>query len=610
VTATDDTTRPLAAKRPAPARRTQDPVLLRVIGGRLESIAKEMASTLQRTAYSMLCRESEDLGCGVYDARGRELAESQTTPLMHGALSGMIRGFLERLEGKITDGDVILHNHPYKGAVHAPDVCIATPIFVGGELVAFSAASTHLVDLGGAFPGINVDVVDMWAEARIFDAVRIYEGGRRNEALWQHILDNTRTPSLNGGDLEALIAACEVGKRRFLSLVEKYGVATVQNAAEDWMDYAEFVLRERIRVVPDGTYVAPVAWLDDDGKNRGVPLRVCVAVTIDGSDLTIDLTGSNDEVETGFNAPFLGATLSTAKFIVRTVFLDEAFADDHIPANEGIYRPIRVVCPSGNIFNPRFPRATVARFCPIQRLADSFILALADVMPNRITAGNAAHTYFISYAGWDEEAGEYWAYLEGNEGSYGARSGSDGMDAVDTLIANTRNTPIEELELRYPIRVDRYELRDEAPAAGRWRGGIGPVRENRFLSDMIVSCEGDRSTDAPLGVHGGHAGAPGRITHLKQDGTSVPMHSKFSGHRIPAGDSLRIEAPMGGGYGNPLERDAAAVVDDVRDALLPVEQARDYGVVVDPESGRAATEATAELRAHLTTANSDPGEEA
>jgi N-methylhydantoinase B/oxoprolinase/acetone carboxylase alpha subunit len=516
----------------------------------------------------------------------------------------MIKGILGRLDGKLGDGDVVLHNHPYKGAVHAPDVCVAMPIFVDGNLVAFSAASTHLVDLGGAFPGINVDVVDMWSEARIFDAVRLYEGGRRNEALWQHIMDNTRTPSLNGGDLEALIAACEIGKRRFLALAGKYGVTTVQDAAEDWMDYAEWILRERIRQVPDGTYEAPVAWLDDDGKNRDVRLQVRVRVTIDGSDISIDLTGSNDEVETGFNAPLLGATLSTVRFIVRTVFLDEATWPEHIPANDGMYRPIHLVCPPGTIFNPRFPRATVARFCPIQRLADSFILALADVIPDRVTGGNAAHTYFISYAGWDEDAGEYWAYLEGNEGSYGGRCGSDGMDAVDTLIANTRNTPIEELELRYPMRVDRYELRDEAPAPGRWRGGIGPVRENRFLRDTIVSCEGDRSTDAPLGVHGGHAGLPGRITHIKRDGGTTAMYSKFSGYRIPAGDVLRIEAPMGGGYGSPLERDVAAVVDDVGDGLLSVEQAQDYGVVISP-SMAADLNATEELRIRLASASND-----
>jgi len=579
-------------------RRTADPILLRVIGGRLSSIAAEMASTLQRTAYSMLCRESEDLGCGLYDHTGRELAESQTTPLMNGALGGMVRGFLQRLAGKIENGDVILHNHPYKGAVHAPDVCIAIPIFWDGELVAFAAASTHLVDLGGAFPGINVDVVDMWSEARIYDAVKIFERGARNEVLWQHILDNSRTPSLNKGDLEALIAACHKGRQRYLSLLERYGLDTVAAAVEDWMDYSEQLLRAEIQKLPDGEYEAPVGWLDDDGRNRGVPLKVCVRVIVRGSDLVVDLTGSNAEVETGFNSPLIGATQSTARFIARSVLLDEARFEQRVPQNEGLYRPVSVIAPLGTIFNPNFPRATVARFCPVQRVADGFILALTSTAPDKTTAGNAAHTYFISYAGWDQASQEYWAYLEGNEGSYGARMGKDGMDAVDTLVANTRNTPVEELELKYPIRVDRYELRDAPPAAGRWRGGVGVVRENRFLVDTIVSCEGDRSLDAPLGVHGGLDGLPGRITHVPAAGDPIAMHSKFSGYRVKAGDVLRIEAPMGGGFGDPIEREPAAVAGDVADGLVDALYAASvYGVVL--RDGKLDSDATERARSRL-----------
>ena len=581
-----------------PKRRLDDPILLRVIGGQLTAHAREMASTLQRTAYSQLCRENEDLGCGLYDVRGRELAESLTTPLMNGALGGMIRGFMQRLEGKLQEGDVVFHNHPYKGAMHAPDVCIAVPIFWQGELVGFAAASTHLIDLGGAYPGINVDVVDMWAEARIYDAVRIWEGGVRNETMWQHILDNTRTPSLVSGDLEALISSCQVGRRRLLGLLERYGLETIMDAVEDWMDYSEFMLRTEITKVPDGEYVAPVGWLDDDGKNRGIPLKVCVRLVIDGSDLTVDLTGSNDEVETGFNAPFSGATLTTAKFITRTVFLDEARFDEFIPQNEGCYRPVTVICPEGTIFNPRFPRATFARFCPVQRVADGFILALADAAPDWVTAGNAAHTYFISYSGWNEEAGEYWAYLETNEGSYGGRVGSDGMDSVDTLMANTRNTPVEELEIRFPIRVDRYELRDASPGAGRWRGGFGIVRENRFLVDTISSCEGDRNLDPPRGIHGGEDGLPGKITHITPDGTESDVYSKFTGYRLKAGDVLRLETPMGGGYSSPLERDPELALKDVRDGFVTIEEARErYGVVLDAGGRAVDAPATAALRA-------------
>ncbi len=582
-----------------PERRITDPILLRVIGGQLHAIAKEMSSTLQRTAYSQLARENEDLGAGLFDRQGRELAESQTTPLHNGSIGGMIRGFLERLEGEICDGDVIFHNHPYKGAVHAPDICVAVPIFWEGELVGFAADTCHLIDTGGAYPGINVDVVDMWAESRIYDALRVYDSGIRNEELWKHIIDNSRTPTLNRGDLGALIGACWVGRKRFLELLERHGPETILGAGEDWMDYSEYMLRSEIANVPDGEYEAPVGWLDDDGKNRDVPLKVCVKVVVEGTDIVVDLTGSNPEVETGFNSPFMGATTCTAYFIARSVFLDEAKYDEYIPQNEGCYRPITVICPEGTIYNPRFPRATFARFCPVQRIADGFVLALADAAPDKTTAGNAAHTYFVSYSGWNEEAKEYWAYLETNEGSYGGRLGSDGMDSVDTLAANTRNTPVEELELRFPISVERYELRDAPPGAGRWRGGRGIVRENRIHVDAILSCEGDRNYDPPRGVHGGSDGLAGAVTHVvAETGVEQPMYSKFSGYRVKAGDVLRFETPNGGGYGSPYERDPEAVLLDVLDGYVTVEEARThYAVVIDASGEAVDGPATAALRA-------------
>jgi N-methylhydantoinase B/oxoprolinase/acetone carboxylase alpha subunit len=577
-------------------RRVEDPIKLRVLSGQFTSIAQEIAATLQRTGYSQLTRESEDLGAGLFDCEGREIAEARSTPLLNGALGGMIRGFLQRLDGTLRDGDIILHNHPYKGAMHAPDVCVATPIFWGGELVAFAANSCHLVDVGGAYPGINVDVVDMWSEAMIFDSIKLFDAGVRNEVLWQNILDNTRTPSLTKGDLEALVGAARRGRARFLALLERYGRQTVFDAAADLQDYSEHMLRSAIAAIPDGSYEAPVGWLDDDGRNRGIPLKVCVKVTVSGSDIEIDLTSSNPEVETGFNAPFEGATQAAARFIVRTVFLDEATTGEDVPQNEGCYRPIRVVAPKGTIFNPRFPRATFARFCPINRVADSFVLALADVAPDRVTAGSAAHTFFISYSGVSEDTEDYWTYIEINEGSYGARAGHDGMDAVDTLMANTMNSPVEEVEMQFPLRVERYELRDAPVAPGRWRGGIGPVRVNRFLVDAMSSCEGDRTVDPPRGLRGGGDGLPGGITLIGADGSERPLPAKFSGYVIRAGEAIRLEGPMGGGYGDPLERDPADVLRDVRDGHVSIDEAaHHYGVVLTADGTAVDTEAT---RAH------------
>jgi len=220
------------------------------------------------------------------------------------------------------------------------------------------------------------------------------------------------------------------------------------------------------------------------------------------------------------------------------------------------------------------------------------------VLPEQITAGNSAHLHFLSYSGYNPEQGEYWVYLEVDEGSYGGRPGRDGLDSVDCLIANTRNNPIEELEWRFPMRTERYELREDPCAAGRWRGGIGMVRVNRFLEDTIVTCEGDRcESDPPWGIFGGHDGtlAYGKVT--EPDGTVEFWPAKFTGRLLKAGSTIEIAVPNSGGYGDPLERDPEAVLSDVLDGFTTADLAdRDYAVVLDLASRSVDAEATERLR--------------
>ncbi len=234
----------------------------------------------------------------------------------------------------------------------------------------------------------------------------------------------------------------------------------------------------------------------------------------------------------------------------------------------------------------------------MQRAVDLALRALAPVMPDKITAGNSAHLHFLSYSGFLEEEGEYWVYLEVDEGSYGGRPGRDGLDSIDCLIANTRNNPIEELEWRFPMRTERYELRDDACAAGKWRGGIGMVRVNRFLVDTIVTCEGERcETDPPWGIFGGHDGINASTVVRFPDGRVESWPSKFTGKTLPAGAAIEITVPNSGGYGDPLERDPELVRSDVLDGFTTVELAeRDYGVVIDPETLSLNADATSRLR--------------
>jgi len=586
-------------RRPGPPTRSRievDPITLRVLGGAFHAIAKEMAGVLFRMSYSSIIRESEDLGAGIFDADGRELCESDSTPMHIGSLPWYIRGFMHTLGGSIEDGDVIVHNHPYLGASHTPDVAVAVPIFHEGEHLGFAAVTAHVLDVGGSFPGINADAFDVYAEAKLYNGLRWYRRGELNEDLDRMIFENVRTETMNRGDMDAMLAACQLGRDRFLRLVQRYGAEVVMSAAYDWMDYSERMLRAEIAKIPDGEYRAPTGWLDDDARNRGIRLRVETAVRVEGEEITIDLTGSQAEVPTGYNVPFEGSLLVSAYYAVRTILLDEANFPEHVPQNDGVFRPVNVVAPKGTIYNPTFPRACFSRFCQTQRVVDNVILALADALPRQVTAGNAAGIHFCSYAGFLEESGEYWIYLEVNEGSYGGRYGKDAMDSVDNLMANTRNNPIEELDMRFPMRCDQYELRPEPAAPGRWRGGIGIVRRNRFLVDGTYSCEGDRQTDPPRGVFGGWDGLVASCRKNPDTGREEELPAKVTGIPFAAGEFIEFREPNAAGYGDPLERDPEHVREDVLDDFTTVELARDaYGVVFADEAtleiDRAATDA-------------------
>lgn len=574
------------------------PILMRIIGGAFSSMAKEMASVLFRMSYSSIIRESEDLGAGVFDADGNVLAESDSTPMFMGAMPKIVQGVIKVLGDDIHEGDVILHNDPYLGATHSPDVAVIIPIFHEGKRVGFAGASGQLLDIGGAVPGLMVDIVDNTAEGQMFRGLKIYDRGVRQDTLIDFILSNTRTPTHNAGDLEAMRAACELAKSRFLGVVDRYGLEAVNQAGQSWIDYSETMLRREIAKVPDGVYETEVGYLDDDGKNYGEKLPIKVKVVVEGDEITYDLTGSSAQVPTAYNCAFEGTTVSAFTFITRMMFLDEAAHPVFVPQNQGMLKPVRVVAPEGTIFNPTYPAACFARFGQVQRAVDLAMRALAPVLPSKITAGNSAHIHFMSYSGWDESAGEYWVYLEVNEGSYGGRPESDGPDSVDNLIANTRNNPIEELEWRFPMRTDRYELREEPAAAGEHRGGIGIVRTNTFLVDTVITCEADRhESDVPWGIFGGQDGLNASVVRNPGSPDAENWPAKVTARPLRAGDSLQITVPSGGGYGDPYKRSAEQVLQDVLDEFTTVERARsDYGVVIDPLTMALDEAATAELR--------------
>ena len=584
------------------ARQEIDPITLQVISGALDTIAEEMGHILYRMSFSSIIRESQDLGAGLFDTEFNTLCESESTPLHIGSLPGYLKGIRDTLQGGVWhEGDVVIHNHPYHGSSHSPDIAIVIPVFQNGELVAYSANTAHHLDIGAATPGLIIDIPDVYAEGMLFAGTKLYEQGVRNEALWEYIGRNSRAARQLQDDLDAQIASARLGVRRFGELLDRYGKETVLSATGQLMDYTERVLRQRIAGIPDGEYRAE-GWLDDDGRNRDVRLPIKVCVRVKGDGIEIDLTGSSDQVETGFNVPFEGSTKVACFCAIRSLLLDAETSEIKVPSNQGSFRPIDVIAPKGSIFNPKFPAAAEARFSQINRVIDLIYKALAPVLPNDIIAGSSATLSFAAYSGLKPN-GEYWVFLEVNEGSYGGRPASDGPDSIDNLMANTRNNPLEDLAIHLPMVCDRYELRDDVmPGAGRYRGGIGVVKKQRVLTNGFITHECDRHTDVPWGIFGGTPGQCGalQIYNAARPDEVTDMPAKFAGLRVSEGDVMAFYGPCGGGYGDPLERPPEQVLEDVLDDFCTVEHAKQaYGVVIDIQNERVDEAATRTLRSQM-----------
>src|SRR5882724_5676199 len=532
-----------------------DSITASVVQGALENIAVEMGYKLMRMSYSSIIRESEDFGAALVDAAGRGLAESaQSTPLQSGPIPGYIRGILKTLAARgdmVRPGDVIMHNDAYSGASHGPDVAFAVPVFHEGELVAFAATTAHHLDIGALVPGSCgiVDAVDAYAEGLQFKAIKVYEKGVRNRQCWNFLKDNIRVSDMVLGDMEAQISACRTGEQRFLEVVEDYGLDQVLAASEYLMRYSEAMMRKAIAELGDGTYRAEGFFdgfaNDPDESKRDI--KIAVAVTIAGSDLTVDFTGSAAQItDRPVNMPFEGTVAVSVYLVVRSILLDTE-THEYIPQNSGLVRPIHITAPVGSICNPTFPAPTIARFCPGNILANTVMRALSQAVPRQVSAG-IGNLKVVAYSGLVR--GNYWVYMDITEGSYGGRFGKDGLDCVDTLYANTRNNPIEDIESHYPLRVQRYEMREDAGGAGRWRGGAGSIREVMFLSPGNASVEGDGHLHAPWGLFGGKPGSCGDLV-LNPQSDVQKLPAMISNLSLQAGDTLRTVSPCGGGYGDP-----------------------------------------------------------
>lgn len=581
-----------------------DPVTAQVIQGRLEQIALEMSRKLIRMGFSIIIKESEDIGVALVDRDGWQLAEADTTPLQMGPIPWYVQGAMKVLGERgeeVRPGDVIIHNDPYLGASHSPDIGFFVPVFYEGEHVAWSGTTAHHLEIGCSKPGTSViDAVDEWAGGLRFRGLKIRTEGRDNDALWKMIADNVRVPKLVIGDMEAQIAACEQGAERLIALMDEVGKDQVF-AAQEWFEgYSERMLRRQIEELPDGEYFAEgvVDGFDEHPDPAKSRLRVAVTLRVSGSDLEIDLTGTAPQIQDlPLNMPLQGTVMCSIFTVVRSVLLD-AWDHEKVPQNRGIAKPLTVTAPKGTLANPEFPAPTLARLMPACVLCDTLVRAFAEVVPERCCAGTGALAVF-SLSGVRES--DYWVHMDIHEGSYGARWAKDGMDAMDTLFTNTRCAPIEEIETEYPLRCRRWELNDNPVGHGRLRGGKGGIRDWEYLSDGYFSSEADGHLFSPWGLAGGGDGTPAEMWMNPDDeSTRERLTSKQPGRPAKRGQIFRAVAPNGGGTGAPLERDAELVLGDYLDDLISLEEAAEvYGVVIDADSGSIREAETEALRRTL-----------
>ncbi len=575
-----------------------DPFQLEIIKSSFDTIADDMALTLMRTAHSGIVRDSLDFSTSICDAAGQPLAQGVCTPMQLGSFYDAMRKLLSLYTGRIEQGDVFIFNDPYAAdGQHLPDIYITSPVMHEGALCGWSVTVAHHSDVGGIVAGSNaIGVSEIFQEGLRLPIIKLVEAGRPNEALWEVIRTNVRTPDKVEGDLQAQIAACTSGERELIALFARYGTATVLRYADHLQDYAERLTRAELSEIPDGVY-AFTDHLDGLGECPE-PIVLNVKVVVEGDHVTVDWTGSSPQVKGGINPsfPFTKACAYTA---LRSVMRAD------VPNCHGFTRPITVVAPLGSIMNPMFPAPSGARGITGFRMVDCLIGALAQAVPDRVIADSNGGSTLPTIAGYRD--GKAFVFCETFMGTWGGAASHDGQEGVPHLGANQSNVPIEMIEADYPLRIERYGFLPGTAGAGRHRGGLGLVREYRLLADeAILNVRSDKRSHPPHGLYGGNPGAPSFNIIVRDGERRIVPVLMTEVEPLRKGDLYRHEMSGGGGYGDPLERDPRKVLWDVIEEKLSVAMTRtEYGVVLKEHDktfvvDEAETEALrARLRAAL-----------
>jgi N-methylhydantoinase B len=541
------------------AGRPIDAITLEVLRHALTAVAEEMNANLIRSAYSPNIKERRDCSSALFDAAGQMIAQAESIPVHLGAMPYSVAAAV-RAAGSFLPGDIVVLNDPYAGGAHLPDITFVAPVFSGDRLVAFVANRAHHADVGGKEPGsLSGDTVEIFQEGLRIPPVRLWRKGEVDHDLLDLILLNVRTPGERWGDLRAQRAACRTGTERLTAVIERYGVERVSDGMSAILEYSERRMRGEIERMPDGTATFSDV-LDNDGISDD-PIPIRVAVAIDGDRIVFDFTGTAEQVNGPVNA-VLAVTSSATFYAVR------ALTDPEIPPNAGCYRPIEIVAPAGSLVNPVPPAPVVGgNLETSQRIVDVILGAMERLAPGRAIAACQGSMNNFAIGGTDPRTGGPYSLYETIAGGYGARPDRDGVDGIHSHMTNTLNTPVEALEIAYPLRVERYELRAGSGGEGRYRGGLGIRRDIRSLGpDARVSLLTERRVSRPYGIAGGKPGRPGENL-LIRDGEEIALPAKGS-VTLGSGDIISIRTPGGGGYGVRAERDPAAIDRDRREERI------------------------------------------
>ncbi len=536
-----------------------DSATLSIFNNLFSSVAEEMGVTLEQAAYSPNIKERLDFSCAVFLGDGRMLAQAAHIPVHLGAMPASVQAAITEC-APFAPGDVVMLNDPYLGGNHLPDITMVSPVFVSPPSANthhpspntrhpspefFVASRAHHADVGGMSPGSMPLSRELYQEGVIIPPIKIVAAGKRNESAWKLFLRNVRTPVERAGDAAAQIAAHTIGAKRLLEIVTRYGLEETMVQARSLIAYASRLTEAAIAKISAGTYVF-TDYLDNDGQSEN-PIPICVTLTAAEKRLTVDFSGTSPAVRGNLNTVPAVAESAVA-YCVRCIAL--ALLDADLPMNDGAFAPVEVICPEGSLVNPRPPHAVAAGNVETsQRITDAVFGAFAQALPTLIPAASQGTMNNFTFGGVTADGP--FAYYETNGGGLGAGPAAVGGSGMHAHMSNTLNTPIEALEVTFPIRVHQYAYRAHSGGKGRHRGGNGLIREMEFLAPVNATIMSERRERGPYGLEGGEDGLPGRNL-LIRDGQEKLLPGKITLDLEP-GDRIQIKTPGGGGWGNSPE---------------------------------------------------------